>query len=70
MVEKLSVESTQRNANDVAMELLTLHMRTKSLPVDDIGKVFAQYFSLATLLRGSNRDTLLALLPEEMKNKL
>lgn len=69
MTEKI-LTPIQRNENDVAMELLAIHMTRESVPVKEIGNVFAQYYSLASLLRTRNPETLKTLLPDNLKGKL
>lgn len=67
----LTVKPTpiQRNEFDVAIELLQLHQSKTATNAEDLPKVFAEYYSLARLLKSSHGETLKPFLPEDIKSK-
>ncbi|WP_105979919.1 hypothetical protein [Bacillus paralicheniformis] len=60
----------QRNPLDVATELTQLHIKQFGADEDDIANAFAKYFALAAKLNRTHPDSLVNLLPEEIKSKL
>ncbi|WP_369546141.1 hypothetical protein [Bacillus velezensis] len=61
----------QRNSLDVATELTQLHIKKFGADYEeDIANTFAKYFALAAKLNRTHPDSLVNLLPEEIKSKL
>ncbi|MFC0271108.1 hypothetical protein ACFFIX_06540 [Metabacillus herbersteinensis] len=72
MAENITVSPTpiQRNAFDVAMELLTMHQQKSVVEAEDISEIFAKYYTLANTLQKKSASDLKAFLPEEIRSKL
>ncbi|WP_456270466.1 hypothetical protein M1E15_07015 [Bacillus sp. JZ76] len=61
----------QRNPLDVATELTQLHIRKfEVVTEEDIANTFAKYYALAAKLNRTHPDSLVNLIPEEIKSKL
>jgi hypothetical protein len=66
---KISPTPIQRNANDVAIELVNLHASRFSIQESDIPELFTKYVALARYLNSKNYNDLKQFLPEEIRNK-
>jgi hypothetical protein len=72
MAENITVKPTpiQRNAFDVAIELLKMHEQRAAIEVDDLEKTFARYYAIANVCERTSAKELLSLIDEELKNKI
>lgn len=72
MSENISVSPTpiQRNELDVAMELLALHVNKVPVEAEEIGDLYAKYYSLAYILKKGKPNDLKQFLPEGMERKI
>lgn len=60
----------QRNANDVAVDLINIHASRFVLNEEDIPALYVKYVALARYMNSKNYNDLKQFLPEEIKNKL
>lgn len=66
---KVSPTPIQRNANDVAIELVNLHASRFGVEQDEIPELFAKYVALARYMNSKNYNDLKRFLPEEIQEK-
>lgn len=71
MAENVSVSPTpiQRNAKDVAIELLNLHLEREAVSAEELSGLYAKYYTLAYTLDRKSPSDLRVFLPEEITSK-
>jgi hypothetical protein len=72
MPENLKVSPTpiQRNSADVAMELLKIHLNNAVFNINDIGELYAKYYSIARTLEIKPYSDLEEFIPAEIAAKI
>lgn len=68
-------QTIQKNAFDVAVELVNLHHKLEGLKAEEISEIFARYYSIARTLEIKGKSTseskvLLNFIPEEIKKNM
>lgn len=69
-MSNVEIKPVQRNANDVAMELLELHRYHAPFNAEDIEELYVKYYAIAKVCETTSPKYLRNLISEDLLEKL